>query len=162
MTHRRAMIQVLASFMSNVPCDVQCLLFFNLYISLFISQERIFDNFVTTDSALIDTRQNRSILIDKGIVSMISSENCMLHWKPCLKFFTSLWISKNSVILSLIIVFKPRRIISHGLNDKYRLSSYQITCTCDHMVHSQCIVGLLPYSFRFSQSMSSHHDKPES
>lgn len=144
--------------MCHIRCDIQCLAFSYLLTQSFICEECVLYHLITLNCTFIYAGMFCAILIYERIVTMISSENCMRHRKSSFKLLSSFRVRKNCMILSFIIVFEPCCVISHCLNYENGFSSCQVTCTCDHMIHTKGIVSLLPNLFRLCKGFGSHHN----
>lgn len=65
------------------------------------------------------------------------------------------------MVFPLVIVNEPSCVVSHCLYHKDRLSSWNVTGTCYHVIHAQGVVCLLPQRFGLAQGFGSHHDVPQ-
>lgn len=162
LTHRWTMVQVVASLVCDICCDVQGLFLADFFVQGFVAEERVLDDVVTSDCAVVMGWEVGAVGVDRGVVAVVCAEYCVGHGETGLELLAGLRVGEHCVVLALVVVSKPSRVVPHRFYHEYRLTCGQVACTCHHVVHSESIVRCFPYCFGLCESFSSHHNVPQS
>ena len=123
-----------------------------------VSVDAVFEKEVAAHGGAGLRGELRSEFVDSGALGVVGPENCVPHGKASSERLFGIGVDKGDCVLSLVRIGEKGVVAAHGLGDKDgRLPARNVSCTRDHVVHPESILGLQPNGLRLSQIMREHH-----